>query len=164
MASQVARFLVSQAIMLALAGVPAIYIHSLIGSHNDVEGVKQAGYARAINRRKVDVDEITRELDDPMSFRAQVFDGYTHLIQTRMQSSAFHPNGKQQARTMADGHVLILERTSPDHGEHILFNISGERQTVDISTANSVDMLTGTTCSNLVTLDAYQTRWLKPRT
>jgi len=164
MTNQVARFLVSQAIMLALAGVPAIYIHSLIGSHNDLEGVKQAGYPRAINRRKIDVDEVTRKLDDPMSFRAQVFDGYTHLIRTRMRSSAFHPNGKQQARTMADGHVLLLEGTSPDHAEHVLclFNISGESQTVEIPFASSVDLLTETTCTNSVTLDAYQTRWLKP--
>ncbi|MEP6988914.1 MAG: Beta-galactosidase C-terminal domain, partial [Chloroflexota bacterium] len=163
MAKQVARFLVSQAIMLSLAGVPAVYIHSLIGSHNDLEGVKQAGYPRAINRRKINVDEVTGELDDPMSFRAQVFDGYTHLIQTRMQSSAFHPNGKQQARTMADGHVLLLERTSPDHAEHVvcLFNISGESQTVEVPFASSVDLLTETTCSSSVTLDAYQTRWLK---
>src|SRR5919109_1350407 len=29
------RFLCSQAIMLALAGVPGVYIHSLFGSHND---------------------------------------------------------------------------------------------------------------------------------
>ncbi len=162
--SQVARFLVSQAIMLSLAGVPAVYVHSLIGSHNDLEGVKHAGYPRAINRRKVDVDEITQELDDPMSFRAQVFEGYKHLIRTRMQSSAFHPNGKQQARTMADGRVLILERTSPDHAEQVLclFNISGESQMVDIPIASSVDLLTGTTCTSSVTLDAYQTRWLKP--
>ncbi len=164
MANQVARFLVSQAIMLSLAGVPAIYVHSLIGSHNDLDGVKQAGYPRAINRRKVDVDEITRELDDPMSFRAQVFDGYVHLIQTRMQSSAFHPGGKQQARIMADGHVLVLERTSPDHAERILclFNISGATQTIDIPFSASRDLLTDTVCSGTVTLDAYQTRWLKP--
>jgi len=161
----VAQFLVSQAIMLSLAGVPAVYIHSLIGSHNDLEGVKQAGYARAINRRKVDVDAASRELDDPASFRAQVFDGYIHLIQTRMQSAAFHPNGQQQARTMADGRVLILERTSPDHSEHVLclFNISGESQTVDIPGAASVDLLTGMTYANSVTLEAYQTCWLKTR-
>jgi sucrose phosphorylase len=163
MANQVARFLVSQAIMLSLAGAPAIYIHSLLGSHNDLEGVKQAGYPRAINRRKVDVDEITHELDDPMSFRAQVFEGYSHLIRTRMQSNAFHPNGKQQARTMADGRMLILERTSPDHAEHILclFNISAESQIVDVPFASSVDLLTETPCSSSVTLEAYQTRWLR---
>lgn len=163
-ANQVARFLVSQAIMLSLAGVPAIYIHSLLGSHNDLEGVKQAGYSRAINRKKVDIDEITSELDDPSSFRAQVFMGYTHMIQVRMQSAAFHPSGKQLARTMADGRVLLLERTSPDHSEHILciFNISGETETVEAPFASSTDLLTQEHCDKLITLMPYQTRWLKP--
>ncbi len=163
MAEQVARFLVSQAVMLALAGVPAIYIHSLLGSRNDQEGVKQAGYPRAINRRKVDVKEITKALDDPASFSAQVFSGYTHLIQTRMQCAAFHPSGQQQARTLADGRVLVLERTSPDHAEHLfcLFNICGETETVEVSFANSTDILTQDTCEKEVTLAPYQTRWLK---
>ncbi len=31
---QVARFLASQAMMLALAGVPGIYVHSLLGSRS----------------------------------------------------------------------------------------------------------------------------------
>lgn len=163
MAEQVARFLVSQAVMLALAGVPAIYIHSLLGSRNDLEGVKQAGYPRAINRRKVDVDEIAKALDDPTSFQAQVFSGYTHMIQTRMQCAAFHPGGSQQARTLADGRVLVLERTSPDHAEHVLclFNISGETETVEVPFANSTDILTQDACGKEVTLAPYQTRWLK---
>ncbi len=163
-AQQVARFLVSQAVMLSLAGVPAIYIHSLIGSHNDLEGVKQAGYARAINRRKVDVSEISGELDDLSSFRAQVFSGYSHMIQVRMQYAAFHPNGKQQARTLADGRVLILERTSPDHSEHVLclFNIGAETETVETPFASSTDLLTQENCEKLITLAPYQTRWLKP--
>lgn len=161
--NQVARFLLSQAIMLSLAGVPAIYIHSLIGSHNDLEGVKTAGYPRAINRRKVDVDEINRELDDPTSFRAQVFNGYKHLIHTRMQSAAFHPSGDQHARILADGRVLILERISPDHAEHVLcaFNISPEPQTVEIQFATTTDLLTNEACVQQVSLAPYQTRWLR---
>lgn len=164
MAEQVARFLVSQAIMLSLAGVPAIYIHSLIGSHNDLEGVKQAGYPRAINRRKANVNEVSKALDNPSSFSAQVFSGYTHMIQVRMQYAAFHPSGRQQARTMADGRVLILERTSPDLTEHLLcvFNISGENKTVETPYPQSTDILTQETCEKNVGLAPYQTRWLKP--
>src|SRR5690606_36235726 len=51
-ALQVRRFLVTQGIMLALAGVPGIYIHSLLGSRNDIEGMHATGRARSINRAK----------------------------------------------------------------------------------------------------------------
>lgn len=47
----IARFMAAHAIMLALAGLPGIYVHSLVGSSNDQEGVAQTGRARSINGR-----------------------------------------------------------------------------------------------------------------
>ena len=49
----ISRFLASQAIMLALVGVPGIYFHSLIGSRNDLRGVHRTGRWRSINREKL---------------------------------------------------------------------------------------------------------------
>ena len=40
---QVRRFMVSQAIPMALMGVPGVYIHSLLGSRNDYAGVERTG-------------------------------------------------------------------------------------------------------------------------
>ena len=36
-----ARFLCSQAVALAMKGIPAIYFHSLCGTPNDLEGYKK---------------------------------------------------------------------------------------------------------------------------
>ena len=47
-------FLAGQAVMLALAGVPGIYVHSLIGSENWQDGVAQTGANRTINREKLE--------------------------------------------------------------------------------------------------------------
>ena len=47
------RFIVSQAIGLCLAGVPGIYFHSLFGSRNYIEGVRETGRFRSINREKL---------------------------------------------------------------------------------------------------------------
>src|SRR5690606_37390874 len=44
------RFLASQAIMLAMKGVPGVYFHSLVGTQNHTAGVDQSGIARRINR------------------------------------------------------------------------------------------------------------------
>ena len=51
--------------MLALAGVPGIYFHSLFGSRGWPEGVAQSGHKRAINRQKIDRAEVERALNDP---------------------------------------------------------------------------------------------------
>ena len=52
---QASRFLVSQAIARAFMGMPGIYIHSLLGSRNWNDGVRQTGHLRSINREKLDL-------------------------------------------------------------------------------------------------------------
>jgi sucrose phosphorylase len=160
---QVRRFLVSQAVMLALAGVPAIYIHSLLGSRNDVVGMQQAGYPRAINRQKLPIDDVLAELADPSSFRAQVFQGYLNLIRARRQTPAFHPRAGQSAFDLSDGGVFALERIARAGTERVLclFNITDKTQAVETGGAASVDLLSGEVCGNRVTLEPYQVRWLR---
>jgi sucrose phosphorylase len=48
--SQIARFSAAHAILFMLQGVPAIYYHSLLGSENDVAGLRASGINRRINR------------------------------------------------------------------------------------------------------------------
>src|SRR6185369_9720841 len=50
---QINRFIVSQAIMLALRGLPGIYFHSLFGSRNDRAAALSSGINRRINRQKM---------------------------------------------------------------------------------------------------------------
>jgi glycosidase len=90
------RFLATQAIMLALRGVPGIYFHSLFGSQNWSEGVEQTGRHRTINRQKVQRAQIALELDTPTSLRHHVFNGYKKLLKARMSNSAFHPYSVQE--------------------------------------------------------------------
>lgn len=50
---KVKRFIAAQSILFSMIGVPGIYIHSLLGSQNDHEGVKETGRYRSINREKL---------------------------------------------------------------------------------------------------------------
>ena len=59
---QIRRFLVSQAIPMALMGIPGIYIHSLLGSRNDYDGVEASGRARSINREQLHIGRLQAEL------------------------------------------------------------------------------------------------------
>ncbi|MFW8188713.1 sugar phosphorylase, partial [Klebsiella pneumoniae] len=52
------KFLAAQALLLSFIGVPAIYIHSLLGSENDLDGMHQSGINRRINRKKLKLDEL----------------------------------------------------------------------------------------------------------
>ncbi len=93
---RVRMFLASQAIMLAMPGVPGIYIHSLIGSGNWPEGVKETGRNRTINRQKLDFEEVAAQLADEDSLRRKVLQGYRNLLVARGRSPAFNPAGVWQ--------------------------------------------------------------------
>jgi glycosidase len=130
---QARRFLASQAIMLSLAGVPGIYVHSLFGSRSHQAGVEQTGRYRSINREKFQRDQLEEALADPASLRHQVFYPYLHLIRTRTAHRAFHPNGAQEVLSLHPA-LFSLIRTSPDGPEAVLCitNVSGEEQHLQI--------------------------------
>jgi glycosidase len=103
------KFLASQAVMLAFRGVPGIYAHSLLGSENDHEGVEKTGSSRAINRRKLLLREIERELTQDGGLRRLVYEGYARLLKARSSHPAFHPQAEQRV-VEADPRLFALVR------------------------------------------------------
>lgn len=126
------RFLASQAILLALRGVPGIYFHSLFGSRGWPAGVKHTGRARTINREKLSLDQLESELMDSGSLRNRVFAGYRRLLAQRRSTSAFHPNGAQQILSLHQAIFSVL-RTSPDGSDQILCLINVANLSIKLS-------------------------------
>jgi len=175
---QAHRFLASQAIMLSLAGVPGIYVHSLFGSRSYPAGVEQTGRYRSLNREKFRRGELERELADPSSLRHRVFYPYLHLIRTRAAHPAFHPNGPQQVLSGLSGieALFALVRTSPDGDERVLciHNVSDAAQpfranlkALSIRHAGALrDVISGTSYpvddgdGLALTVGPYQVLWL----
>ncbi len=127
-----AKFLSSQAVMLAMAGVPGIYIHSLLGSGNWSQGVKQTGINRAINREKLDYKNLLNELDDEKSLRGRIFGGFKMMLKARRAHKAFHPSADQIIYGISQS-VFALMRISAD-GEAVLClqSLSCGRQAVKL--------------------------------
>jgi len=173
--TQVRRFIVSQAIMLALAGVPGIYVHSLLGSRSWQEGVAQTGRNRTINREKFDQATLEAELADPGSLRSQVYTAYRTMLQARAQEPAFDPYGEQRVLEVGEG-VFALLRLAPDGGAPVLclHNVSGQAQMVQIEcddlgmpSGRWRDLLSATTYPGdrdglALKLVPYQVCWLGP--
>ncbi len=115
---QIARFLSSQAVMLAMRGMPAIYFNSLFGARNHGDGVQQTGHNRAINREKWDRHRLDTLLDDPALHHRRIFNAYLHLLHVRRSHPAFHPNGEQRVLDLGDS-LFAFERHAPDESEII---------------------------------------------
>ncbi len=158
---KVDRFMVSQAIALSLKGVPALYYHSLLGSRNYYEGVKQTGANRAINREKLRIAELKRELETPGTVRNLVFQRLTELIQKRRSQKAFHPQGKQHILNLHPS-IFALERHSPDGEKCILCLINVSDITVDLTLDHPAgkDILSGRVVEKNISIKPYEVLWL----
>ncbi len=165
---QVARFMVSQAIMLSLIGVPGIYFHSLFGSRNDQQGVEKTGKLRSINREKLKLAQLEDQLADHTSIRARVFREYKRLLRARRRFAAFHPHSEQHVLEI-DTAIFAIMRSAPSSPSIMLclHEISGDAlrariKLPDFSRPQAKDILSGDIVSlEDCPLDPYQVRWIK---
>ncbi|MDE4172595.1 alpha-amylase family glycosyl hydrolase [Phaeobacter sp. PT47_59] len=165
------RFICSQSIVMALEGIPAFYIHSLLATPNDHASVKKRGMNRAINRHRWDYGDLRMLLEDEDSLQARVLATLRHRLELRKKQSAFHPNATQFTLNSGDARVFALWRQSLDRSQSIfaLHNVSKETVAlpshhlnlieedswVDILSGDHVAMMDGT-----ITLAPYQCRWI----
>jgi glycosidase len=159
---KVDRFIASQAIALSIAGVPALYYHSFVGSRNFYEGVEKTGINRAINREKLDLGAVSREINTEGTIRNLVLKKLTSLIQKRRTLRAFHPQGKQRVLSFNPA-VFGVERESPDGEELllVLINVSGHPVSLNLAHPCTEDTLSGRHVSGMTTISPYGILWLQ---
>ena len=128
------RFLCAQAIMLALAGVPGIYVHSLFGSHNDIETYRRTGWKRDLNHGHLPVAELEARLAEPASAPAQVLAGLERLLRARRGHPAFHPGAPQALPAAPPGVLAILRGPVAGRGVLALHNLTAQARTIPLAT------------------------------
>jgi len=133
------RFVCAHGIMLGLEGIPAFYVHSLIGTRNDYERMENTANNRGINRHQWAYPELKAELDNPQSSHAQVLQRLKQLITIRSQQPAFHPNAVQFTLQLGDA-LFGFWRQSQDRRQSIfcIYNVSTEQQTLNLRDINLI--------------------------
>lgn len=167
---QVERFMCAHAIMLAMQGIPGIYIHSLLATPNDYQRVAATGNNRAINRHQWNKDELEKNLSTEGSRTAVVLNRMKELIGVRRAQPAFHPNANKHSLHTGD-RVFSFWRQSQDRQQIIycLHNVSKEPQSVFLMSMNLIgalhwqDLITGTRyrADDTIHLQPYQYVWLR---
>ncbi|GAB5499612.1 MAG: glucosylglycerate phosphorylase [Pseudohongiellaceae bacterium] len=164
------RFLCAHTIMLALEGIPAVYIQSLFGSRNDYRRVEHTGRPRSINRHIWQQQELEDCLKDSDSHHGAIFREMTRLIKIRRQQTAFHPNATQFTLHLGT-EVFAFWRQSIDREQSVfsLSNITDRIQTINLSDINLIgtdvwhDLISGERYedqSQQLQLQPYQTVWI----
>ena len=130
---KVNKFMASQIILLSLKGIPGIYIHSLLGSRNDILGVEKSGINRRINREKLDYNELDKQLSNENTLRSKVLKEYLKLLEIRKNNSEFSPLSKQKVvfyhRKVFS---IIRKQTDKDTFILVLVNVSNKKVTVTV--------------------------------
>jgi len=174
-AFQVRRFVASRIIALVLKGVPGIYLHSLIGTQNDIDSVLATKSNRDINRTVIDAIAINEALADPLSKISRINRELGRLITIRTRQPAFHPNGEQRI-LMLSPKVFSVIRISPKREQYILTLVNVTRQPchldVQLSDLGTSEMFWYDLVGGMewiaddgtlsVTLEPYDIMWLTP--
>lgn len=163
--NHIARFLASQAVALTLPGIPAVYIHSILGSGNWTEGVRRTGRVRSINRATLSVDALQMQLAQERHPRTRVFAPYRHMLRLRSRQPAFDPGAGMQVFSLRDDRVFALQRRSPQQRLVAVTNFSPDCLTVNLPAAAAAptqwDVLSGRRFDGAeIPLAGYQSVWL----
>ena len=156
------RLTASQAIALAMPGVPAVYVHSLLGGRNDYVAVNQTGHKRSINRSVLDLDKLRDQLADKSSFRSMVFTQMVDLLKARRNELAFDPHGKCSFPDF-DERLFSVMREWDDHCVLCLTNVSSESVSIrpKLLIPSARDLISGANILlNEICVPGYGTFWL----
>nr|WP_300306291.1 sugar phosphorylase [Halomonas sp.] len=165
---QMERFLLSQNLMLALKGIPAIYLHCLTATQNDLEGVEHSGRLRSINRKRWQREQLEELLASRHTPTREVFHALTRRLSIRKQEPCFHPDAGQRV-IPSDSALLVIERGPLENGRRLLaiHNVTDRRQPLDLDALLPAtpdtpwdDLLEGGTWEPQDSLAPYRTLWL----
>ena len=156
------RMLQSQAIALAIPGVPGIYLSSILGTDNWKEGQKITGINRTLNREKFTWGQLQKRLEIPEN--RDYFEKYLKLIEIRSSEKAFNP---YQPFTILDLHSNILAIVR--HGEEsilCLHNFANDDITLNLPeefSKSAVDLISDQSYSETCILKPNEFMWLKAK-
>ena len=170
---QLERFICAHAIMLALEGLPAFYIHSLFATKNDHDKYERTSNKRAINRHNWDYDALIDVLQDDNSLHHHAFKRLTSIIEVRKAQRAFHPNATQFTMHFEES-LFAFWRQSQDRSQSIfcIFNVTNAEQSFALKDVNLVeldnwhDLISGHRYIDpreTVTLGPYEFVWITNR-
>lgn len=165
---RIKRMLLTQAVTLAMPGVPGIYFHSLVGSKSYHDGVKLSGINRTVNREKFNYDRLVETLSEDNSIEKIIFTAYRRLISIRINEKSFNPFGSFDFLSLHKS-VFAVMKDSLDKTESILALHNFSNEIVSFSLPQRIDtafydLLSSQKISKenrVISMQAYQVMWLK---
>ncbi len=160
--TRVKKMMLTQAVMLTMPGVPGIYFHSLAGSGNYNEGVTESGIKRRINREKLSIEDLAKEVADSGNLRHKVYTSYKQLLTVRTNEKAFNPFGCAEYLNIDDDRIFIIKRQYIKETIYAIYNFSDHLAQMNSLAPNVYDLLSGKELAeNIWLIEPYCFYWYK---
>lgn len=163
---RVKRMILSQAVVLAMPGIPGIYFHSLVGCRNYHEAVRKTRIKRTINRDRLNYNILKELLEDECGLEHIIYKIYKHILSIRINEAAFNPFNKFEILDLGSK-VFAIVRHAKDESNTILaiFNFCADEIEIilpDEFCEHLVDVITHVKYNDKkLTLEGWRFAWLK---
>lgn len=166
---QVNRFLSAQAVVLSLAGLPAVFLPNLLRPQ-----AKTSSNIRLSQQDRLDLDSSLEKLQNSEELTAKLYQGVNQLLKARSSSSAFRTDSPQLVVPAGEGVFGLLRFALYDEDVVCcLNNVTAHDQTavldpeqMGIPEGAWKDLITGKQFEiksrSAIQLSPYQTIWLIP--
>jgi glycosidase len=155
------RHLATHAIVLALRGIPALYVQSLVAGDNDREGFAETGEPRTLNRRRFDdLETFRRALGSPDTRAGASWRALRRMLEWRAATPAFHPDSAQTVLDTPPDVFAVEREAVTGERARVCVNVSRRPATVALSEADWVDF-TGQAVGERLELAAWSSTWLR---
>ncbi|MYA91431.1 MAG: glycosidase [Synechococcus sp. SB0663_bin_10] len=111
---QLERFLASQLLVMALPGVPAFYLPTLLAAGNDHPTYRKTGCRRDLNRPQFALQTLRQHLENTDSPPAVIRTLMAHTLGIRAQLPGFHPEAPMALLSPERSDMVILRRGHRD--------------------------------------------------
>jgi glycosidase len=155
------RHLASHAIMLALRGIPALYVQSLVAGDNDRERFLATGEPRALNRRRFeDLDGFRAALGSPATRAGAAWRGLRRMLEARAATAAFHPDSAQTVLDGPDALFGVERQAATGERARVYVNVSAEETAAPRLAGDWIDAA-GEPVRGAVRLPPWSSLWLR---
>jgi sucrose phosphorylase len=120
-------YLAAHTLLFSFQGMPALYIHSLLATTNDLSLVEQTGRTRSINRGYWQLEELEQRLANPDSPQSRTLAHCRRLMRLREAQPALAPAAEQAVSPSPPG-VFLLRRFCEAQSLVIAASVLGETQ------------------------------------
>jgi sucrose phosphorylase len=122
---QLPRHLCSLLLLLALPGVPAFYLPALLARANDRRAHGRSGQPRDLNRQRVPLAWLERQLGSPRTPAARITATLRRALAERARLPALAPAAPLSCPDSGDPALLLLQRGRGAQRLWALFNLAG---------------------------------------